>query len=506
MTVNKNIVGCLRFGLYDLRKVMIMSKWFKRFFNATLIITLVFAFNIIAFAQGTTKISVSKSSAAVGDTITVSVSGTEKGTITVKYTSSMLNLSSCSVSGYTTEGNSVSFSGTSGDLVFKAASEGTASIIVSSSANSGSSTTLAIGASASATTETNAEVAPSAQTEEQTEAESTETDTTETDESTVNETPASTAGNSQSVGTLNSDGGFDIDGVAYVVSERYADSEIPSGFSKTTITIGSSTYSELSNGTITLLYLKPADNTAGSGVFYLYNAEAGTVSPFLMLGSAKNYVIISNPDSTLSSAFSETSLDVTGGTATAYTIDGSEFFYVYGVNQDGASGWYLYDKTYKTVSRVDEAAFSTSSSDVAASDEAVNNSSDSSDLYIEKLNLYRKIIMGLIILCVVLLFIIINKAIKGHGEDDDDFDGDVFASAPKKSGKRMPRSIVFGNRDSDEDEEDFEDEDDYEEDEEYYDEDDEYEHEPETSRVRYESESYDARRASSLNMMDLNDL
>ena len=40
----------------------------------------------------------------------------------------------------------------------------------------------------------------------------------------------------------------------------------------------------------------------------------------------------------------------------------------------------------------------------------------------------------------------------------------------------------------------------------YDDEDDEYEHEPETSRVRYESESYDARRASSLNMMDLNDL
>ncbi|WP_028242645.1 hypothetical protein [Pseudobutyrivibrio ruminis] len=482
-----------------------MSKWYKRFLNAVLVFTLVFAFNIIAFAQGTTKIAVSKSSAAVGDKITVSVSGTEKGTITVKFTSSMLNLTSCNVSGYSTEGNSVSFSGTSGDLVFNAVSEGTASIIVSSSANSGSSTTLSIGGSSSATSEPAAEpeqAEPEAPAEEE-----------------PAEQPAEPAAPvavpaDGSVGTLNGDGGFDINGVSYVVSERYSDSEIPSGFSKTTITIGSSTYSELTNGSITLVYLKSADNTAGSGAFYLYNADAGTVSPFLMLGSAKNYVIISTPDAPISSSFTETSLEVTGGTAIAYTLDGAEFFYVYGVNQDGAAGWYLYDKTYGTISRVDESALSASAD--AGNDEDIVNNSDDTEVYIEKLNLYRKIIMGLIIFCVILLFIIINKALKGRGEDDD-FDGDVFAEAPKKNAKRLPRSIVFGSRNQDEDDEDYDDEDeeseedgDYEEDideEEYYDEDEEeYYDEPETSRARYESESYEARRDSSLNMMDLNDL
>lgn len=492
---------------------MIMSKWNKRLFNAVLIATLVFAFNIIAFAQGTTKIAVSKSSASVGDKITVSVSGTEKGTITVKYTSSMLNLTSCNASGYSTEGNAVSFSGKSGDLVFNAVSEGTASIIVSSSANSGSSTTLSIGGGAAAET---APAEPAAEPEEAAPEEPAEEAPAEQPaEAASAVTPAN-----GSVGTLNGDGGFDINGVAYVVSERYADSEIPSGFSKTTITIGSSTYNELTNGAITLIYLKPADNTAGSGVFYLYNADAGTVSPFLMLGSAKNYVIISNPDAPISSAFTEASIEVTGGTATAYTLDGAEFFYVYGVNQDGATGWYLYDKTYGTVSRVDEAALSAAGDAGADDADAVSNSNDS-ELYIEKLNLYRKIIMGLIILCVVLLFIIINKAVKGHGEDDDDFDGDVFAEAPKKNAKRLPRSIVFGSRNQDDEEEDYEeseesDEDeDYEDDidedteeEEYYDDEDEEEYydEPEASRVRYESESYEARRASSLNMMDLNDL
>ena len=487
-----------------------MSKCYRRFFNAVIIAVLVFAFNIVAFAQGTTTITVSKSSPAVGDSVTVSVSGTESGTITVKYTSSMLNYISCSASSASAEGNSVSFSGKSADIVFKASSAGTASIIVSSSANSGSSTTLSIGGSgSSASTQTTTETTETANNEEETvvkeddaevdvETETDETENTETDGT----QPAAVTSASGVVGSLNSDGGFDINGTAYVVSERYSDSEMPSGFSKTTVKIGSSTYSEPSNGTITLLYLKPADNTSGSGVFYLYDAEAGTVSEFLMLGSKDSYVIISDNGSGPSSAFTATSLEVTGGTATAYTTGDSAFYYVYGTNQDGATGWYVYDSEYKTVSRFDESALSSSSADTTSGDGESGAAGSDSGVYIQKLGLYRKIIMGLIILCVVLLFIIINKAIRGRG-DDDDFDGDVFAKAPIKPAKKTPRSIVFSLRDRDADDDDDEEEEEYEEDDEY---DDEIEDEDDTSRSRYESESYEARRASSLNMMDLNDL
>ena len=337
-----------------------------------------------------------------------------------------------------------------------------------------------------------------------------------TEETSDAEVATSSTVSAGSVGTLNSDGGLDIGGVAYVVSERYSDSEMPSGFSKTTITIGSSTYSEPTNGQITLLYLKPADNTSGSGEFYLYDADAGTVSKLLMLSSSDNYVIISNSESGPSSSFTATTLDVTGGTATAYTIDGSEFFYVYGVNQDGVSGWYVYDITYKTLSRVDESALSSTSSTESDTTDTVTNNDDNS-IYVSKLNLYRKIIMGLIILCVVLVFIIINKALKGRNEEDDDFDGDVFSTENvKKSGVRLPRSIVFGkHEDSDDvyDDEEYDDNDEYgEEYDDYEADDEEYEdseddiNEADLSRARYESESYDARRASSLNMMDLNDL
>ncbi|WP_033154426.1 hypothetical protein [Pseudobutyrivibrio ruminis] len=487
-----------------------MNKLFKRAVSFAAIAVMVFAFNIVAMAQGTTTINVSKSSAAVGDSITVSISATESGTITVKYTASMLSLSSCSVSGYTSEGNAVSFSGKEGDIVFSAASEGTASIIVSSSANSGSSTTLTIGGSSSTSSTSTATESST----EETAAEATTEEATETTEETTEETPVETTATS-GVGTLNSDGGFDIDGVAYVVSERFSDSDMPAGFSKTTVTIGSSTYSEPTNGALTLLYLKPADNTSGSGVFYLYNAEAGTVSPFLMLGTADSYVIVSDNGSAPTSSFTATTLDVNGGTATAYTIDGAEFFYVYGSNQDGATGWFVYDSTYKTVSRVDESALSASTTTDTTEEVDETETTTDNNLYVEKLNLYRKIIMGLIVLCVVLLFIIINKAIRGHG-DDDDFDGDVFAKAPTKSSRRLPRSIVFGGKDRGEnDGEDDEEDDEYDDDEEYYDDDDEeyddFDEDDEDddrdfSKSRFESESYEARRASSLNMMDLNDL
>ena len=126
------------------------------------------------------------------------------------------------------------------------------------------------------------------------------------------------------------------------------------------------------------------------------------------------------------------------------------------------------------------------------------------NLYVEKLNLYRKIIMGLIVLCVILLFIIINKAIRGHG--DDDFDGDVFAKAPTRTSRKLPRSIVFGGKDRDDEDDEYYDEDDEEFDDFEDDEDDEEEDDRDFSKSRFESESYEARRASSLNMMDLNDL
>lgn len=483
-----------------------MNKMFKRILNFVVMAVFALAMNIVVFAQGTTMIAVSKNSPAVGESVTVSVTASESGTVTVKYTSSMLNYVSCNASGASASGNTVTFTGTSGDIVFNVGSAGTASIIVSSSSCSGSSTTLAIGSGNTAQAEPAPQEQAAATTEVTEEPAATEEAPVETEES---EAPAESTAvpTSGAVGTLNENGGFDINGTAYVVSERYSDNEMPSGFSKKTIQIGSSTYSEPTNGEIALLYLKPADNTSGSGVFYLYNAESQTVSEFLMLDASNDLVIISTADSAPSAAFTQTALEVSGGMATAYTIDGTEFFYVYGTNKAGTTGWFVYDSASKSVSRMDESLLSVTTS--TSSDDAENNTNETVDTYINKLDTYRKVIMALIVLCVILVFIVINTLLKSRGKDDDDFDGDVFASRPSKPAKRLPRSIVFGGSSKKEhDEEEYEDEEEYDDDE--YDEEeayeDDYDEEEASPSISESISSYEARRNSSLNMMDLNDL
>ena len=477
-----------------------MNRLFKHLSTGLIALVLYLSLAMCAFAQGTTSISVSNSAPAVGDTVTINITASASGTVTVKYTASLLSLESCTASGYTADNNAIVFSGTEGDISFKATAGGTASIIVSSSACSGSSTTLSIGGTQTSSTDTAASGDTAAET----------AGDTADDSATAAEVDAGAV--AASVGTLNESGGFDIGGVSYVVSERYSDSEIPSNFSKQIITIGSSTYNELSNGTITLLYLKPADNTSGSGVFYIYDEAAGQVSPFLMLGGSDNYVILSDPVDTLSSGLQVAAIDVTGGSYTAYTSDGSEFFYVYGTNAQGYTGWFLYDASYATVSRVDTSLISTTT--VTAEDTADTTSTyDANDNYVSKLSMFRKIIAGLIVLAVVLIFVIINLVIRNRDngdyidfDEEEDFsedeeveskpkkhsrkksDDDIFAHVPKKSAFKMPRSIVFADPDDEEDD-DYDDED-------YAEDDETYEEVSETKTTS----------ASGIDMIDLNDM
>ena len=159
----------------------------------------------------------------------------------------------------------------------------------------------------------------------------------------------------QDTATQAADGQFVIDGVAYVVSERYPESAIPAGFSRTRVTIDGYAYRELSNGSITLLYLKRADNTAGDGVFYQYDEAMNKVTPFTMLGTAEQYVVLATPDSLLRDSFTETTLTVGDQTLSVYKEgDDSDFYFVYGTNQDGVTGWFQYDNTDGSLQRVNE--------------------------------------------------------------------------------------------------------------------------------------------------------
>lgn len=69
---------------------------------------------------GTTTIAVSSSSMEVGDRLTVTVKPSADGTIRLRYNGSVLRLTNCDASGYTTAGSEVTYTGGEATLTFEA--------------------------------------------------------------------------------------------------------------------------------------------------------------------------------------------------------------------------------------------------------------------------------------------------------------------------------------------------------------------------------------------------
>ncbi len=334
------------------------------------------------FAEGTTTIHMSADSLSVGDTLSVTVTASESGSISLRYNADVLQFAGSSAS-YTTDGNTITFEGASATLQFTAASQGTSSLIVSSPTITGSSASVQV-AGGAADTQQNQDT--------------------------------------QDTTTQAADGQFTIDGIAYVVSERYPESAIPAGFSRTRVTIDGYAYRELSNGRITLLYLKRADDTAGDGVFYQYDEATNTVTPFAMLGTADQYVVLASPDSLLRDSFTETTLTVGDQTLSVYKEgDDGDFYFVYGTNQDGVTGWFQYDNTDGSIQRVNEQLLSQDT----ATEEPVTTATGS-DEYFGKWQKQRYLVAVLLFVIVVLAVVIINLLLsrRRRAEEEDWMDED----------------------------------------------------------------------------------
>lgn len=378
-------------------------KTLSRYFLGFLIIfSLLISVAPTAFAEGTTMIDLSNKSPAVGDKITMTVSGTDSSTITVKFNSSVLNFSNCSVSGFTTDGNTVTFTAKSGTIDFVAASEGSSNLIVSSDALTGSSTTL--------------KVAGGSATEESTETESAET----TESDTTSATEEASSGETSSNATESYD--FMYGDTAYVISKRFTESQIPEGFESTTVTIHDSEYKAISNGSMTLLYLKLASDTYGEGKFFVYDSASDSVSPLVMLGSQKDYVIVTTPEQMPSDQLVEVAYSGEAGEFSAYQFNGvtNDFYYVYGTDETGAAGWFMFDATEQTVSRANVDAFSLiSATQTTETTEVVEETTDDTQSsFLSKLD-FRNVIAILILVLAVAVVILINVFVSKNRQDED---------------------------------------------------------------------------------------
>lgn len=391
-----------------------MFQHHKKKLSAILLALLLIATPLTVFADGTTSIATSGNSVQVGDKVTVTVTGSDTSKLSLRYNNNVLKFQNCSASGYSTEGNVITFNGKSAQITFEATDGGAGDLVVSSDTLSGSSTSVQVAAAA----------APQPEPTE-TQEETTDADTDEEESNT-----SSSAGDSD----------FTIDGTEYVLSERYADSEIPAGFSKTSMKIHGGTYRELTNGTITLVYLKPADNISGSGVFYVYDKDSDSVSDFSMLGTSDYYILLSEPGELLTDSFVEAKVKVNGTKYNAWQLGETEssFYYVYGTDNLGTTGWFSYDSEEETVQRANEELL-TSGVPASDVDEEENTSvqkekkksGGSFNFDIDELmdtlstsrNLLAVAIFALVVLFIIILDILLFRR-RRDDYDDDDYDDD----------------------------------------------------------------------------------
>ncbi|MBR1629166.1 MAG: hypothetical protein IJ679_07870 [Lachnospiraceae bacterium] len=321
---------------------------------------LVFASPVMVYADGTTSIGLSQNSTEVGGRVTVTVSGTDSSTLSLRYNNEVFKFVSCSAAGATNDSNVVTFSGQSGQITLEAIGSGSGDLIVSSDTLSGSSVSVPVsGSAAPAESEEeepeSTEEEPQEEPEEEPEETSSEEETPEAPEETEEE-PEEPKTPVKKSNASDGDGDYVIGGQEYVLSERFSESEIPDGYEKKTLHIHGGEYDELSNGVLTLVYLKPVDNIEGSGEFYIYDEDMDSVSKYAARGSSEYYMMVEKPSELPSDLLEKTKITVGGETFKVYQIgeEMTDFYFVYGTDLNGNTGWYSYDAAKETIQRANE--------------------------------------------------------------------------------------------------------------------------------------------------------
>lgn len=331
---------------------------------------------------GTTSIAVSGSSMEVGDTLTVTVQPSADGTIRLRYNGSVLRLTDCDASGYTTAGSEVTYTGGAATMTFEAIGSGSSGLIVSSDTLTGSSTTVQV-----------------------------------TDPATTTSEPQESSGTQTGGTATQTEGQFTIDGVAYVASERYSSSEIPAGFHTVQLEIQGSTYRELSNGQIILVYLKPASNIQGSGTFYIYNEEDQSVSPMTLIGTMQDYVITLEP-AEIPAKLSAATVTIGDHQINAYAAaeNTDNFYYLYGIDENGTEQWYQYDAGDGSLQRANMELLA------ADTGQASGGTTLTGEGNSDQISRLRIAIAVLVFVAVVLLIAVINLMLGRRRAHEDAFD------------------------------------------------------------------------------------
>lgn len=280
--------------------------------------------------------------------------------------------------------------------------------------------------------------------------------------------------------------GIEIGGVAYTVSTSFSESSVPAGFMAGEVTYKNSTYQGIvqQNGTVQGLYLTGSDGKSG---FYLYNASKDSFYPCeeIMISEDKSIVMLADISGiNLKKRYDEASMSINGTEFPVWLVpDRDNFYVVYASDNEGTSGFYLYDAQENTYQR----AF-----DVEAKDEATTEKKSgdiltkiSDFVYDNFIWVFVGVACGLVILIIILITLAVKLRHRNLELDDlyDEYGIDLEEipeksvkkkESKKKASKKKPQPSDDDYLDYDDEEYDDDYEDEYDEDlsDDYYDEDD----------------------------------
>lgn len=244
-----------------------------------------------------------------------------------------------------------------------------------------------------------------------------------------------------------------VNGVSCYISENFSAEEIPADFSEAAVAYHEKEYRGLqfNKGTVQLLYLTPAEGEQTAGSFYVYDAVADALYPYVRMSCGDKFIIaLTLPAGTaVPEHYAQTSFASAGGAAvTAWQASAGmdpDFYLFYAMNQDGFGGWYQYDALEGTYQR--SGGF-VSGEAAPAGEEAENTDTDIeylqekyqnlSEQYKQEKAFARNVIAVAVFIAAVLLVIIINLLIHrsargdmfdGDGDADEDAFDDSFDDA-----------------------------------------------------------------------------
>lgn len=376
----------------------------------------------MAKAAGKVSVTADKETAAVGDTLTLSikVEGTdgdaEKPEVSVNFDANRLSFSACSTE-YGGGGGGLVTLDSSAEVAFSILSGGQADVEVTAVFNGDGANAQTVTASVMVDGE---------------------------DTAALSENAGDNAGTGIEAGTIATSTGK-------LVSSVFADEFMPVGFYKTTVSYEEQMVeaAQFDMGGIVLLYVTDPDGNNGN--FNVYDQTTGELSDFLQISGIENRFIIAlkaGPEVTIPEGFSVANLQWNAQTLEAYAYTGelaadssvsaNEFFLIYAVSSEGNKGWYIYDQNEGTYQRFISGLYASkpASTDDLLSQITAPVSGDGEE---GGINVLLIIVIALGVLLLGLIIAVIVMAVKLHEynsydyideeEEDDTVEYNVKASS-----------------------------------------------------------------------------